>query len=113
MAGPAGPARLPLGMQTSWMPENGWKECKIMTPVRAEYQVLFPEAQKAELVPAHETRPPGAPERSRGVPLTLISNGTELNVYLGNYEKRNLSWGRFPFVPGYAGTMEVETVGAT
>ena len=84
-----------------------------MTPVRKEYQVLFPEAKKAELRSCSRSESPVGPREIEGRTLyTLISNGTELNVYLGYYEEHNLSWGRFPFVPGYAGTMEVETVGS-
>lgn len=42
---------------------------------------------------------------------TLLSAGTELNIYLGHYDAQGLSFGRLPFVPGYAATFRVTDVG--
>lgn len=79
----------------------------------SEKQVLFPKAGMAEFVDCERPDAPLGPTEIEGRTLcSLISNGTELNVYLGHYERDNLSWGRFPFVPGYATSFTVEAVGA-
>lgn len=43
--------------------------------------------------------------------VTLISPGTELNVYNGNYNTAAVGWGTFPCPPGYAAAFEVTAVG--
>jgi threonine dehydrogenase-like Zn-dependent dehydrogenase len=79
---------------------------------RREYAIRFPSEQKAELIPCERDDTPPGPSELEGKTLySLISPGTELNVYLGHYVKQNLSWGRFPFTPGYAAVCEVERVG--
>lgn len=76
------------------------------------HQILFPKAETAQLVECSRDGSPLKPHEVAGRTLySLISNGTEMNVYLGNYVKEGLEWGRFPFVPGYAATFEVEAVG--
>jgi threonine dehydrogenase-like Zn-dependent dehydrogenase len=79
----------------------------------SEHQILFPKAETAELVACERDASPLKPNEVTGRTLcSLISNGTELNVYLGNYIREGLAWGRFPFVPGYAASFAVEAVGA-
>ncbi len=79
----------------------------------SEMQILFPKAEQADYVPCERSANPlGATEISGKTLYTLISNGTELNVYVGNYVKEGLTWGQFPFVPGYACAFVVDAVGA-
>ncbi len=42
---------------------------------------------------------------------TLISPGTELNIFLGEYDRAGAGWGSFPATPGYAAVAEVEETG--
>ena len=81
---------------------------------RKECKILFPVEQKAELVAAErDGKPLEATEVEGRTLYTLVSPGTELNVYLGNYAKDPaMTWGKFPFVPGYAAAFEAEAVGA-
>lgn len=75
-------------------------------------QIVFPAAEQAEFVDAERpSESLGATEVEGRTLYSLISNGTEQNVYLGNYERQGLTWGRFPFVPGYAATMDITAVG--
>jgi threonine dehydrogenase-like Zn-dependent dehydrogenase len=42
---------------------------------------------------------------------TLVSPGTEANLFLGEYHRTGIGWGRLPMTPGYAAVAEVERVG--
>ena len=78
-----------------------------------EHKILFRDVEQAELI--SETRPEkplGSREIAGSTLYTLVSAGTELNIYLGNYVKQGLSWGQLPFVPGYAAVFRVEQVGS-
>jgi threonine dehydrogenase-like Zn-dependent dehydrogenase len=44
--------------------------------------------------------------------VSLVSAGTELNMYCGHYNSQKLAWGVFPCSPGYASVIRVEEVGA-
>lgn len=81
---------------------------------RRELKILFPSELKAELVAAERDAKPLGPTEVEGRTLyTLVSPGTELNVYVGNYAKDPaMTWGKFPFVPGYAASFEAEAVGS-
>ncbi len=77
-----------------------------------EQMILFPKAETAEWVSRPiENEIPGNDEVSGTTLFSMVSAGTELNVYLGQYEKQGLTWGRFPFVPGYAAVFRVEHCG--
>ncbi len=76
------------------------------------YKVLFPEIEKATLVTEPlEHAPLGEDEVSGRTLFSLISAGTEINLYKGEYQRQGLAWGQLPFVPGYAAVFEVEAVG--
>jgi threonine dehydrogenase-like Zn-dependent dehydrogenase len=78
-----------------------------------ERQILFRDVEQAELVETSRDPKPLGPDEVQGKTLySLVSAGTELNIYLGNYMKEGLAWGRLPFVPGYAAVFAVEQVGA-
>ncbi len=78
-----------------------------------ESKVLFKAAEQAELVSEPSDAKPLGPNEVAGHTIyTQVSAGTELNIYLGNYEKEGLSWGKLPFVPGYAAVFRVEAAGA-
>ncbi len=80
---------------------------------RQEFALCFPGEQQAEYVACSRDETPLAPLDIEGRTLySLISPGTELNVYLGQYVRQDLAWGRFPFTPGYAAVCEVERAGA-
>lgn len=76
-------------------------------------QILFRDVEQAELVsePADDA-PLGAAEVAGRTLFSLLSTGTELNLYRGEYQRQGLRWGQLPFVPGYAAVFEVEAVGA-
>lgn len=77
-----------------------------------ETQIRFPSVQTAEFVDTRRPDRPLAPNEVEGkTHYTLVSNGTEMHIYLGRYEEQDLQWGRFPFVPGYAASFQVERVG--
>ncbi len=79
----------------------------------AESKILFKAVEQAELVSEPKENRPPAPNEVVGRTLySLVSAGTELNIYLGNYQKEGLAWGRLPFVPGYAASLRVESVGS-
>lgn len=79
---------------------------------KQEHMILFPEAERAEWISKPvNAEPLGADEVSGRTLYTMVSAGTEMNVYLGQYEKNGMTWGRFPFVPGYAAVFEVEQTG--
>lgn len=42
---------------------------------------------------------------------SLVSSGTEMNIYLGNYDRQGLAFGKLPFVPGYAAVYRVTSIG--
>jgi threonine dehydrogenase-like Zn-dependent dehydrogenase len=78
-----------------------------------EFTIRFPSAENAEFIPDQRDDSPLKPDEVSGHTLyTLVSPGTELNVYRGEYVKQNLAWGRFPFIPGYAAAVEIEAVGS-
>jgi len=79
-----------------------------------ETKVLFSSPGQAELVDDDEFDGKElAPNEIEGKTLfTLVSAGTELNLYLGNYQNNNQAWGRLPLVPGYAAVFEVERTGS-
>jgi threonine dehydrogenase-like Zn-dependent dehydrogenase len=79
----------------------------------SEFTIRFPAERSAELIACEREKTPLRPNEIEGKTLySLISPGTELNVYCGHYVRNNLSWGRFPFTPGYAAVCEVERTGA-
>ncbi len=70
--------------------------------------------QEATLIDLEiDATPPDATEVIARTLYTLISPGTELNVYLGEYARATsgAGWGTLPMVPGYAAVAEVEQVG--
>jgi threonine dehydrogenase-like Zn-dependent dehydrogenase len=76
-------------------------------------KVFFDKVESASLVSEQLEDRPLEPREVAGKTLfSLISAGTELNIYLGNYVKQGLSWGQLPFVPGYAAVFRVEEVGS-
>lgn len=78
-----------------------------------EYKVLFSGEEQATFVEyEREASRIGYDEIGGKTLYSLVSPGTELNIYLGNYEKEGLSWGRFPFTPGYAAVLQIEEVGS-
>ena len=78
-----------------------------------ESAVIFTAEQMAELQIVDRDSKPLAADEVEGKTLnSLISAGTELNLYLGIYHKEGGSWGRFPLTPGYAAIFEVEKVGS-
>jgi threonine dehydrogenase-like Zn-dependent dehydrogenase len=82
--------------------------------VRSEFRIVFPSEQKAELAACErDVKPLEALEIVGRTLYTLVSPGTELNVYLGHYAKMpGMTWGKFPFVPGYAAAFVAEAVGS-
>ncbi len=77
--------------------------------------VQFTKEQTAELIDTDfEATPPGPTEVVARTLYTLVSPGTELNVYLGEYARASggAGWGTLPMVPGYAAVASVEQVGA-
>jgi threonine dehydrogenase-like Zn-dependent dehydrogenase len=54
---------------------------------------------------------PGPAEVTACTLCSLVSPGTELNVYLGEYDRAQMGWGRFPMTPGYAAVARVQQVG--
>lgn len=77
-----------------------------------EYKILFAGEQQAELAEGLMEEILLEPDEIIGKTLyTLISTGTEMNLYLGNYQREGIPWGRFPIMPGYAAVFEVEQVG--
>jgi len=77
-----------------------------------EYKILFTDPGKASLVEFdRDTSPIGGNEIGGKTLYSLVSSGTELNVYLGNYDKEGLEWGRLPFTPGYAAVLQTDEVG--
>ena len=78
-----------------------------------ERAVRFTSEQMAELQGAERDPNPLAADEVEGKTLcSLISTGTELNLYLGNYHKQGGKWGMFPLTPGYAAVFKVEKAGA-
>jgi threonine dehydrogenase-like Zn-dependent dehydrogenase len=69
--------------------------------------------QKAQIEEVdRDARPLAADEVTGRTICTLISPGTELNVYRGEYHKAKMAWGSFPATPGYAAAFKVDGVGA-
>ena len=56
-------------------------------------KVLFGAVESAVLVEESLDTTVGADEVAGSTLYTLVSAGTELNIYLGNYVKRGLTWG--------------------
>ncbi len=76
-------------------------------------EILFQDVETAAFVARDDETVPLAPDEVAGETLySLLSAGTELNIYLGEYQKQGLAWGRLPFVPGYAAVFQVEAVGS-
>jgi len=78
-------------------------------------QVLtFPEPRRA-VVEERELAAPGSGEVQVRVQTTLVSTGTDLTAYNGEFPReRPSSWGRYvtyPFRPGYSAVGEVVAVG--
>lgn len=81
--------------------------------MRCESAIVFTAEQRAELQPACRDAKPLAGDEVEGKTLfSLISAGTELNMYLGNYLREGLGWGTFPLTPGYAAMFEVDRIGS-
>ncbi len=77
-----------------------------------ETQVLIKDFEQAELQSTTRPADPLPPDGVEGRTLrTLVSAGTELNIYLGHYHRMGAGFGKLPFVPGYAAVFEVEAVG--
>lgn len=75
-------------------------------------KIVFTGEQMAELLEEERSCEPLQPDEVEGCTLfTLISPGTELNQYLGNYVKENKNRWKFPIEPGYGGVFRVEGVG--
>jgi hypothetical protein len=78
------------------------------------YKIMFDKVGHAELVSDEaDDSPLGAHEVAGRTLFSLVSAGTELNLYLGNYEKQGLSWGQLPLLPGYASVFRAEDIGAS
>lgn len=77
-------------------------------------KILFSSVGQAELVDddSFDNRDLRPGEVEGRTLYTLISAGTELNLYLGNYQNNRQSWGTLPLVPGYAAVFEVERAGS-
>lgn len=76
------------------------------------HKILFSAVEQAELVTEEADVAPLGPNEVAGKTLvSLVSAGTELNLYLGNYERSGLKWGQLPFSPGYAAVFEVQETG--
>lgn len=75
-------------------------------------KILFPAEKTAQLVEEpRDTAPLEADEVAGRTVITLVSAGTELNVYLGNYHREGHAWATFPCTPGYAAVFEIDAVG--
>lgn len=73
--------------------------------VVAEQQAQLDEVDR-------DTKPLAGDEVTGRTICTLMSPGTELNVYRGEYHKAKMAWGSFPASPGYAAAFRVDGVGA-
>ena len=77
-----------------------------------ETAIVFTADQTAEFQSAERDTQPLAANEVEGKTLySLISAGTELNLYLGNYLREGLGWGTFPCTPGYASVFKVDKIG--
>lgn len=78
-----------------------------------ERKITFTADQTAELQTfERDTTPLGPDEISGRTLYTLVSPGTELNMYDGSYNRAGIAFGSFPCNPGYAASFEVEAVGS-
>jgi threonine dehydrogenase-like Zn-dependent dehydrogenase len=76
-------------------------------------KIVFTGREKVELLSVPIDQTPLSTNEVAGPTLyTLISPGTELNMYLGNYAQRGLGWGQFPCYPGYASVFRAEQTGS-
>lgn len=73
--------------------------------------ISFIDDQKAELRTFSYDAPLGPDEIGGRTLVSLVSAGTELNMYCGHYNSQKLAWGVFPCSPGYASVVRVEDVG--
>jgi NADPH:quinone reductase-like Zn-dependent oxidoreductase len=77
-----------------------------------ESKIFFTKEQVAEFLPVLRSIEPLEPDEIEGKTLyTMLSPGTEISIYLGNYAKEGLKFGKFPCEPGYAAVFTVEKTG--
>jgi threonine dehydrogenase-like Zn-dependent dehydrogenase len=78
----------------------------------SELKIVFTADETAVVAPddLHEA-PLKADEVAGHTIVSLVSAGTELNMYLGNYDREGAAWASFPCQPGYAAIFKVEQVG--
>jgi threonine dehydrogenase-like Zn-dependent dehydrogenase len=74
--------------------------------------IRFVADQQAELQPFTYDTPLAANEVAGSTVVSLVSAGTELNMYCGHYHSQKLAWGMFPCSPGYASVIRVEETGS-
>lgn len=78
-----------------------------------ELKIVFTAVEQAELVAYERDEQPLGPLEVAGHTLvSLVSAGTEMNFYRGNYQEQGLSWGVLPVTPGYAAVFRAEEVGS-
>lgn len=73
--------------------------------------IRFVADQKAELQPFAYDAALAPNEVAGSTVVSLVSAGTELNMYCGHYNSQKLAWGTFPCSPGYASVIRVEETG--
>ena len=79
----------------------------------SERRIVFTADETAEMQDfERDDAPLGADEIAGKTLYTLISPGTELNMYDGSYNRAGIAFGSFPCNPGYAASFEVEQVGS-
>ena len=78
----------------------------------SEYGIFFTREQMAEFLPVVRSSEPLRPDEIEGKTIyTVMSPGSEINMYLGNAAKEGLKFGEFPCTPGYAAVFMVEKTG--
>jgi len=79
----------------------------------SERRIVFTADTTAEMEDfERDNAPLGADEIVGKTLYTLVSPGTELNMYDGSYNRAGIAFGSFPCNPGYAASFEVEEVGS-
>lgn len=76
-------------------------------------RLVFTAPRQAELEPAHLPDPGPGQALVRGE-WSLISTGTEMTAYTGDFPRENSAWAayvRYPFTPGYSSVGVVQAVG--
>lgn len=77
------------------------------------YEIVFVAPEQAELVAIDpDGKPLGSREVAGPTEVSLISTGTELNLYRGFYHQAGVEWGQLPHRPGYAAVFHVEDMGS-